>query len=239
MPEGQSIAEMVELAPMPALLRDSLTAVLEGEIIPPERWPVIRPRAGQQLQLMAVPRGGDKQILRTVLQVEVLAAGRRGLRLWRPIRGVRHHPRGGPGAERDAAAGAAGVSFVAVTVVSGAAWISADSAISSMPAGQPSALGAVVTLEAAIEELRPAGLPREPARLLGMMAKVAASPKAPIVGAMAMVGDGSSHLTSFRFGLAVVYPFKAPVVTPGGEPAVDRPPWRQVVGIRHPGSPRA
>jgi len=27
----------------------------------------------------------------------------------------------------------------------------------------------------------------------------------------------------------VVYPFKAPVVAPGGEPAVNRPPWRQVV----------
>src|SRR6516164_2560288 len=26
----------------------------------------------------------------------------------------------------------------------------------------------------------------------------------------------------------VVYPFKAPIVAPGGEPAVNRPPWRQV-----------
>src|SRR5271168_2079253 len=31
----------------------------------------------------------------------------------------------------------------------------------------------------------------------------------------------------------VVYPFKAPVVAPGGEPAVNGPPWRQVVIRRH------
>ena len=36
----------------------------------------------------------------------------------------------------------------------------------------------------------------------------------------------------------VVYPFKAPVVAPGGEPAVNRPPWRQIVRHKRHGQPR-
>src|SRR5215472_26252 len=36
----------------------------------------------------------------------------------------------------------------------------------------------------------------------------------------------------------VVYPFKAPVVAPGGEPAVDRPPWRQVARHQPPRAAR-
>ena len=36
----------------------------------------------------------------------------------------------------------------------------------------------------------------------------------------------------------VVYPFKAPVVAPGGEPAVNRPPWRQVVRQQPPRAAR-
>src|SRR5271169_6496590 len=36
----------------------------------------------------------------------------------------------------------------------------------------------------------------------------------------------------------VVYPFKAAVVAPGGEPAVNRPPWRQVVRQQAPRAAR-
>src|SRR4029077_19468361 len=36
----------------------------------------------------------------------------------------------------------------------------------------------------------------------------------------------------------MVYPFKAPVVAPGGEPAVNRPPWWQVVRQQPPGAGR-
>ena len=36
----------------------------------------------------------------------------------------------------------------------------------------------------------------------------------------------------------VVYPFEAPVVAPGGEPAVNRPPWRQVVRQQAPRAAR-
>src|ERR1700674_1053578 len=36
----------------------------------------------------------------------------------------------------------------------------------------------------------------------------------------------------------VVYPFKAPVVAPGGEPAVNRPPWRQVLWQQPPRAAR-
>src|SRR5271168_5272685 len=36
----------------------------------------------------------------------------------------------------------------------------------------------------------------------------------------------------------VVYPFKAPVVAPDGEPAVNRPPWRQVVRQQAPRAAR-
>src|SRR5271154_3698408 len=37
----------------------------------------------------------------------------------------------------------------------------------------------------------------------------------------------------------VVYPFKAPVVAPGGEPAVNGPPWRQVVRQQAPRAARS
>jgi hypothetical protein len=37
----------------------------------------------------------------------------------------------------------------------------------------------------------------------------------------------------------LVYPFKAPVVAPGGEPTVNRPPWRQVVRQQPPWAARS
>lgn len=73
-PEGLSIDELVDTAPLDPVARRHLVVLLGDEAVPRALWVRIRPKAGAMLTLAIRPSGEETgtKILRTVLQIAVL-----------------------------------------------------------------------------------------------------------------------------------------------------------------------
>ena len=75
-PEGRSLAEIIELVQPDPVLRAHAHIYIDGWLVPRERWRVVRPRAGHLVSISIVPAGGGggKNPLRFVLSLAVVAA---------------------------------------------------------------------------------------------------------------------------------------------------------------------
>lgn len=77
MPEGLTIRAMLDIAqPDPVLARHAV-AFINGHVIEPRYWHVVRPKAGTHIEIRVVPHGsggGGGKIFRTILLLAVVAA---------------------------------------------------------------------------------------------------------------------------------------------------------------------
>lgn len=76
MPHGLSLAEMVDLCALDPVLRPMAVAVVAGEVVPPDRWRHVRPKAQTHvlITVRAGKGGSGKNPLATVLSIAVIAA---------------------------------------------------------------------------------------------------------------------------------------------------------------------
>lgn len=72
-PAGGTIADMLKIAQPDPTIRRYLRVRLQGELIPPEVWHRVRPKAGTLLEAVPVPQGGNNEMLRTVLMIAIVA----------------------------------------------------------------------------------------------------------------------------------------------------------------------
>ncbi len=76
-PEGRTVAEIIELLQPDPILRRHAYVFVDDWMVPRERWDRVRPRAGHIVTVRMVPTGGDddgKSPLRIVLTIAVIAA---------------------------------------------------------------------------------------------------------------------------------------------------------------------
>ena len=71
-PEGLTLAEILELVQPSEVLREHAHIFVGAEYIPRAFWPSVRPRSGALVSIRVVPGGG--RILRTILTIGVIAA---------------------------------------------------------------------------------------------------------------------------------------------------------------------
>ena len=78
LPEGLTIDQMLDIAQPDPVLRRYAIAFIDGEVIPRDFWPSVRPKAGAHLELRVLPGfgGGEggKNPLRTILTIAIIAA---------------------------------------------------------------------------------------------------------------------------------------------------------------------
>ena len=75
---NQSLADVVVAAQPDPILRRFAHVYLDGELIQSERWSMIQPRIGQEVQIVATLGGGEgggKNPLRTILSLGILIVG--------------------------------------------------------------------------------------------------------------------------------------------------------------------